>query len=350
MDELFDYPYSDVIGLGSLLGYLSGNSYTAVAAQILDMLSEEPLSGREGNLQDEPLKERHRFYDISNISRKSIKELHHLHNRNNTLESDEIEIFRDGVRSAIFSDRPLLTKFPLVFRDGTIKLFDGSSHWVANAKIADITCVLLHYKFLDGHFYKQAIRQGHYHDDSARYTHYKKYLEVLDKNPTLQVKRESARELRGVNDLVENGFLVVSEEYMMTVYNEEEERKGAGEHTPPLGGERGGGPEDEAAALYRARAQAKVQTLRARRLQQQLEKLRKQEPLQPNPSVEKLREQDHREVERLSRILARVRKKNRNLRQSNRNLTHQLQSIRASRSVRLLNKLARIRARVLGRG
>src|SRR5919107_4194777 len=125
------------------------------------------------------------------------------------------------------------------------------------------------------------------------------------------MKRESARELKGVNDLVENGFLVVSEQYMMVVYEEEqeeEERKGAGGHTAPLGGERGA-PEDEAAALYRARAQAKVQTLRARRLQQQLQKLRKQALLQPNPSVEKLREQDHREVERLSRTLASFQKK-----------------------------------------
>ena len=324
IDELFDYPYSDVVGLNSFLGYLSSNSYTAVAAQILDMLSEESLSGQEGNLQDEPLKERHRFYDISNISRMRFKELPHRHKRNNTLQSDEIEIFRNGVRSAIFSDRPLLTKFPLVFTDGRIKPFDRSSHWVDNAKIADITCVLFHYKFLDGHFYKQAMRQGHYHNDSARYTHYKKYLEVLDRNPTLQVKRESARELKGVNDLVENGFLVVSEEYMMVVY-EEEERKSAGGHTP-LRGERGG-PKDEA-AFYWARAQAKAQSLRAQRLKRHLKELR---------------EQNQREVERLSRRLARFRKKNRNL-------TQQLRSLRASRSVRLLNKLGRIRARVLGRG
>src|SRR5215217_1840961 len=324
IDELFDYPYSDVVALDSFLGYLSSNSYTAVAAQILDMLSEESLSGREGTLEDEPLKERHRFYDISNISRRSIKELPHRDKRNNTLESDEIEIFRDGIRSAIFSDRPLLTKFPLVFTDGRIKPFDRSSHWVDNAKIADISCVLFHYKFLDGHFYKQAIqavREGQYHNNSARY---KRYLEVLDKNSTLKMKQESARELRGVNDLVENGFLVVSEEYMMRVYDEE--RKGAGERTPPLGGD-GGGPEDEAAALYRARAQAKAQSLRANRLKRQLKELR---------------EHNQREVERLSGRLARFRKKNRTL-------THQLQSIRGSRSVRLLNKLGRIRARVLGR-
>src|SRR5215217_1537301 len=294
IDELFDYPYSDLIGLGSLLRYLNGNSYTAVAAQILDMLSEEPLSGREGNLQDEPLKEGLRFYDISNISRMRFKELPHHLKRNNALKSDEIEIFRNGIRSAIFSDRPLLTKFPLMFKDGRIKPFDRSSHWVANAKIADITCVLLHYKFLDGYFYKQATRQGQYHNNSARYTHYKKYLEVLDKNPTLQVKRESARELKGVNDLVENGFLVVSEEYLMMVY-QEEERKSA-EHTPPLGGD-GGGPEDEAAALYTARAKAKAQSLRANRLKRQLKELR---------------EHNQREVQRLSRRLARFRRKNRN--------------------------------------
>src|SRR5215203_2830578 len=331
IDELFEYPYSDVVGLDSFLGYLNSNSYTAVAAQMLDMFPEEPLSGREETLQDEPLKERYRFYDISYLTRMSIKE--RLRLRNNTLESDDIEFFSGGIRGAIFGARPHLTKHPLVFLDGRVKPMEGlaldSDHWVANAKIADISCVLLHYKFLDGYFHKQAaqaVQEENYWNDSADY---KRYLQVLDKNPTLQVKRESARELRGVNDLVENGFLVVSEEYLMSVY-EEAERKGAGGHTPPLGGQRGGGPEDEEAALYRARAQAKGQTLRARRLQQQLEKLRKQELLQPNPSVAKLRERDHREFERLSRTLASFQKKNRNLRQRNRNLTHQLQSIRAS--------------------
>jgi len=331
IDELFDYPYSDVVGLDSFLGYLTDNSYTAVAAQMLDMFPEEPLSGREGNLEDEPLKKRHRFYDISNISRRSNKRRHYRHN--NALENDDIVIFSSGIRGAIFGDkRTLLTKHPLVFLDGKVKPLHPGPHWVANAKIADISCVLMHYKFLDGYFHKQAaqaVREGQYYNASARY---KRYLEALDKNPTLKMKQESARELKGVNDLVENGFLVVSEEYMMRVYEEEEEKHKSAEHTPPLGGEPlggdRGGPEDEAAAaLYRARAQAKAQSLRANRLKRQLKELR---------------EHNQREVERLSRRLARFRKKNRTL-------THQLQSIRASRSVRLLNKLGRIRARVLGR-
>src|SRR5215210_9452075 len=150
IDELFDYPYSNVVGLDSFLGYLTKKSYTAVAAQMLDMFPEEPLSGREENLEEEPLKERHRFYDISNINRTSVKDLYHLHGRNNTLESDEIEIFRDGIQNTIFGSRLYLTKHPLMFTDGRIKLSDRSSHWVDNANIADISCVLLHYKFLDG--------------------------------------------------------------------------------------------------------------------------------------------------------------------------------------------------------
>src|SRR5215217_1746383 len=135
IDELFDYPYSDVVGLDSLLGYLNSNSYTAVAAQMLDMFPEEPLSGsRVGKLPDEPLKERHRFYDVSNIGRKSFKELRRRF-PTNVLESDEIEAFRGGIRETVFGINSDLTKFPLVFLDGRLKPMDDSSHWVDNARI-----------------------------------------------------------------------------------------------------------------------------------------------------------------------------------------------------------------------
>jgi len=324
IDELFDYPYSDVVSLSSFLSYLNSNSYTAVAAQMLDMFPEEPLSGsREGKLQDEPLKERHRFYDVSNIGRKSFKELRRRF-PSNVLESDEIEAFRGGVRETVFGVNSDLTKFPLVFLDGRIKPMDDSSHWVDNARIADVTCVLFHYKFLDVYFHEQAVqavREEQYHNASHVY---RKYLRILEGNPTLQVKQESAREIESVNDLVENGFLVVSEDYMELVYDEEH-KKGAG-HAASLGEPGAGGPEDEA-AFRRARARAEVQRLRAKRLERRLEDLR---------------EQNRREVAKLSSTLARVRKKNRAL-------TDQLRSMRSSRIWRLINKLGEIRARVLNR-
>jgi hypothetical protein len=356
IDELFDYPYSDVVGLGSLLRYLNERSYTAVAAQMLDMFPEEPLSGSgAGNFPDEPLKERHRFYDVSDISRVSIKELPRLRNnmldsdaiktfsggirlprlRNNTLESDEIELFYGGIRKTVFGDWTFnLTKFPLVFSDGRVKPIDGSSHWVDNARIADLTCVLFHYKFLDGYFYEQAVqavREEQYHKNSARY---KKSLQVLDRNPILRVKGESAGELRSVNELVENLFLVVSEDYMELVYDEERKKgagRAAGEYEPE------GRPVDEA-GFRRAKARAEVQGLRAKRLERRLEALREQN----RREVQKLRGQHQRRVERLTRRLAKTKNKNRAL-------THELRSMRASRIWRLINKLGGIRAKVLGR-
>src|SRR5215217_3844481 len=324
IDELFDYPYSDAVSLSSFLSYLNSNSYTAVAVQMLDMFPEEPLSGSgAGKLPDEPLKERHRFYDVSNIRRENIKKLPRL--RNNVLESDDIEFFSGGIRSTLFRTTSLLTKFPLVFLDGRTKPMDDSSHWVDNARIADLTCVLFHYKFLDGHFHKQAaraVREGQYYNNSALY---KKYLRILEGNRTLRLKQETAREIEGVNDLVENGFSVVSEDYMELVYEEEERKKGAG-HAAVRGEPGGVGPGDEA-AFRRAKARAEVQRLRAKRLERRLEDLR---------------EQNRREVAKLSSTLARVRKRNRNL-------THQLRSMRSSRSRRLFNKFGGIRARILGR-
>jgi len=323
IDELFNYPYSAVVGLGSFLGYLNGKSYTAVAAQMLDMFPEEPLSGsRAGTLPDEPLKERHRFYDVSNIKRKSFKELRRRF-PNNTLESDEIELFTGGIRDTIFATDTTLTKHPLVFSDGRIKPMADSAHWVDNARVADLTCVLFHYKFLDGYFHHQAaqaVREGQYNNISPVY---KKYLQVLEGTPDLRIKQESSREIESVNDLIENGFLVVSEDYMVLVYEEEERKKGTG-RAPWLGVP--GKPEDEA-ALVRVRAGAEVQGLRGKRLERRLEELR---------------EQNRREVAKLRSTLARVRKKNHNL-------TYQLQSIHTSTSWRLINKLGAIRARVLSR-
>jgi hypothetical protein len=262
IDEFFDYPYSDVIGLDSLLGYLNGNSYTAVAAQMLDMFPERPLSGRASSL-DENLIEVHRFYDISNLRRRRITE-HRRQPPGNTYASSEIEAFSRGIRWTVFGVSAFLTKHPLVFLDGNVKPMPP--HWVSNARVADFTGVLLHYKFLADHLHKQATQAPRARSPEAR-ARYNKYLEALEETPDLVVKGEAARELKSVNDLVDNGFLVVSEEYMMLAYDEE--RKGTG-HAPPR--DEPGRAEDE--ALHKARVEAKVQRLRAQRLEREVEVLR----------------------------------------------------------------------------
>src|ERR671920_1568930 len=90
MDELFDYPYSDVVSLDSLLRYLNERSYTAVVAQMLDMFPEKPLSDVSSD-EDERLKEVYRFYDISNVRQQNYWEDPHVSGTGNVLANEEVE-------------------------------------------------------------------------------------------------------------------------------------------------------------------------------------------------------------------------------------------------------------------
>jgi hypothetical protein len=323
IDELFDYPYSDVVDLSSFLRYLTGKSYTAVVAQMLDMFPEKPPSGQMSE-PDEPLKELHRFYDISNITRQSY---YSLRDSGNTLASEEIEVHREGIHKTVFGHHALLTKHPLMFIDEKISPIDPGPHWAGGAHVADITCVLFHYKFT-ADFHDRVVRNAKeesYANDSAKY---KKFLETLERDPELYIKRETAQELRDVNDLVDNQFLVVSRDYMVLV--DEEERK----RVPDTNTGESNEPRRLAEAFEKASAEARTQARVARLLKQQVENFEKQ-----------LEGRENRGLERLKRL----RKENRSLETENNNLRRQLQAIADSRGWRMLDGLGRIRARVLPR-
>ncbi len=260
IDELFDYPYSDVIGLESLLGYLDSKSYTAVVAQMLDMFPERPLL-EFADEPDEPLKEVHRFYDISGLERVSRKERsRRLSTDNVTLESDEIEWFSGGLRRTIFDlPGPWLTKYPLLFSDGSLE--PVPPHGVRNARIADLSCVLFHYKFLKN-FREQAVRavrEEQYHSKSRAY---KRYLDTLEQNPELRLRLESSKEIVSVNELLESRFLVASEDYVDWV-DAEEERSFS---NAILQAE----PDVSAEAFLRSRRRERAMTLRVGKLEHQL--------------------------------------------------------------------------------
>ncbi len=302
MDELFDYPYSDVVSLGSLLRYLKEGSYTAVVAQMLDMFPERPISDAASN-EDEPLKGVHRFYDISNVREQNYWDFPFVSGVGNVLANEEIGIYRDGIQNTLFGTLPALTKHPLIFLDGEVKPVDRSAHSVSNARVADLTCVLFHYKFTD-YLYeliRDAARRENYMRDSGKQ---KKWLKVLEETPELLIKGDTSRELKDVNDLVENGFLTVSKEYMSWVDNEEEKR---------VIRTTGGGP-----GSFKVREE--VQTLRARRLERQARGLRNR--------------------------LAEERRKVRSLGETNQKLANRLERIEASRSWKLLNRLSRVQDKV----
>lgn len=312
IDELFDYPYSDVVGLNSLLRYLTEKSYTAVVGQMLDMFPERPVLNAAAR-EDEPLKELHRFYDISNIA---TEDYYSTSGISNTLASDEIEIYRDGINKSLFGHNNLLTKHPLMFLDDEIRPIDPNAHWVGRARVADITCVLFHYKFT-GYFYEKALRAAEEESYASNSCKYKRYLETLEQDPELQIKRETAQELTDINDLIDNQFLVVSGDYMIQV--DTNERKSEAVDTL-----RGGEPRRLVDAFSKASARARTQARVAKNLERQ--------------------------VEILENSLANERQRIELLERRNQNLEHQIQDIQDSRSWKLLGKLGRIRARILSKG
>ncbi|MGB3681081.1 MAG: glycosyltransferase family 2 protein [Rubrobacteraceae bacterium] len=222
VDELFDYPHSEVVSLELLLRYLNSNSYTAVVAHMLDMFKDAPLS-EAANGEDGRLKELYRFYDTSDVIRTDYVA---SGGSGNTVSNEEIDFFRGGIQKTIFGHPGTLTKHPLVFFDEDLELMRGSAHWVSGARVADFTAVLFHYKFIDRHFQESAAQAVKNENRAFNSWRYKMYLQKLEENPGLRIKQDTSRELADVNDLVADHFLVVSGDYMLWV-DQRDDRRGA---------------------------------------------------------------------------------------------------------------------------
>ena len=221
-DELFDYPYSDVVRLRDLLGYLNEHSYTAVVAHMLDMFPGRPL--REGGppVGEGGLKESYRFYDISGVRRRPYSEVGDI---GNELGGAEIEVLWGGVQRRVFGGSPLLTKHPLLFLDGRLKPMDLSDHWAGNARVADLTGLILHYKLVDG-IYGKVRQEISERRDLNLGGKYDKFSGVLEETPSLLIQNEASRELRSVNDLVGTHLVTLSRRYMRLVDDLDRDRPG----------------------------------------------------------------------------------------------------------------------------
>jgi regulator of replication initiation timing len=206
-----------------------------------------------------------------------------------------------------------LTKHPLVFLDGRTKPMDGSSHAVSEARVADLTCVLFHYKFLNRLYgqLRQAVREENYMKDSSKH---KRYLEILERSPSLRIRRDTSRRLDNVNELIENGFLVASDDYARWVDREDMTTNVCAPQEKPY---------ELAEAYFDARAAQRAETLKLGRLERRIGELRNN--------------------------LAGKRRKIRRLEEENGKLRQEMQAVRASASGRVLTILRDMRARLLGR-
>ena len=384
-DELFDYPYSDVVSLKSLLGYLNDNRYTAVVCYMLDMFSGKPLSRYDAAEEDEPLKERYRFYDISEVRTQGYREVGDI---GNVISNEEIEVLQGGVQRKVFHISPLLTKHCLLFLDDELRPMDLSDHWAGGARIADFTGVLLHYK-LSASLYGLVRRELEERRYISRHGKYERYAKVLEGSEGTLLMGETAKELKSVKDLVGSRILPVSREYMRFVEGEEQNSGRSSEESRL---------ERVYEAFFNARSQVAADGKRLRDLERQLAEVRgalnvKMTELRRSHNEQRrlemrlenelkiqsnLRaragkaEREIREVQKMAELRSELGKREKTIRWSHNEqrlrekggqpeenqrlvqkvhgLERQLEAIRGSRTWRLMEILHRVKARVFGLG
>jgi glycosyltransferase involved in cell wall biosynthesis len=203
VDEQFDFPRSAEMSLSDLIGYLNHKGFNAVVTQMLDMFSDRPVSDAKID-KDADLRTQYPFYDLSNIAKTPY--------RFGEVSNPAIMTHRGGIRKTVFGTNNGLSKISLFLLDGKIKPFVAWHH-ALNARLADISCVLLHYPFVDTFYTKvaDAVESGRY--GYLTTDEYTSYWRGLQKLPGLCLKLEFARLLSSVDELVDNGFLIESEDY-----------------------------------------------------------------------------------------------------------------------------------------
>jgi glycosyltransferase involved in cell wall biosynthesis len=203
VDELFDFPRSATMPLSDLVGYLNNKGFNAVITQMLDMFRDGPIS-EVMNDPEKDLRTQNPFYDISNITSSSYTF--------GQLSNPAIMMHHGGIRKTIFGTNNGLTKVSFFLMDAKLKPF-VLWHHALNARLADISCVLLHFPFVSS-FYAKVVEAA----ESGRYGYlttdeYTSYLSGLQKLPQLNLKLESAKKLATVDELLESGFLIETVDY-----------------------------------------------------------------------------------------------------------------------------------------
>ncbi len=202
IDEFFDFPLSKKISLKALVAYLNRYAYTAVVCQLLDRF---PLEVNEGDNriftpEDYP------FYDTTDVRKENYPR-----GKGCVISNPAIRSHWGGARGRRFSLPDIcLTKNSLLKTCGKTRR-DNNNHWVVNARIADFSAVLMHYKFTPWFFDlgRNAIREKQYYRRSFEYHAYMQEVE----DSRLEFRNVCASSFCNVQELLESGFLEISDQY-----------------------------------------------------------------------------------------------------------------------------------------
>jgi len=194
-DELFVYPHCETTSLHELSAYLDASGARTVYTRLLDMYSSGPLS-LTAYTSGEPFLQACRHFDGEGYRIVQTPRLF-----------PPYQIY-GGVRERVFWSQqtpesglpPVLTKVPFVkWRPGQQYLL--STHVMTPAPLADVSGVLLHFKFMDD-FHDRAVQAVTTETQFDRSREYQAYAGMLQTDPQLSLYYEGSVEYRDSAQLV----------------------------------------------------------------------------------------------------------------------------------------------------
>jgi len=170
---------------------MAQQGYNALHGILLDMYSDKPICKTEYSSGADTLSSASYFDSDTHYTKRT------------PLTSQKFT-FWGGVRKRIFGFSPCLSKIPLFQFNTNISLLAGT-HFVNNAKMADICAAILHFKYFSN-FYasieEEIKRKEHW--DNAR--EYKAYAKILDQ-PDLSFYYDKSVRFTDSQQLIDLGIM-----------------------------------------------------------------------------------------------------------------------------------------------
>jgi hypothetical protein len=215
IDEFFEYPKAHQHPFNHFIDYLNFHNYTAVIATMVDMLPRSVTQNGENYIETNIL------YDLSNVKNSNYEDLRFRHYKYNICARKDLQFFYGGVRAHNFMDssepKPvLLLKHPLTFQDGKL-IPQIDPHFCDRARIADVSCALLHYKLAE---FNKGLTLARAKAKVFNYYANLEYQNYLDCNTEYgEIYYSSApQELRSTEELSDTGIMQVSPQYIRHVH------------------------------------------------------------------------------------------------------------------------------------
>jgi len=212
-DELFEAPLLDGApdALPRLVAYLDGHGYTAMVAQMLDMLTVQPYGSTKRLDYPASVKafDRWAMGDLTALPYHAAGNRLAWFLRDNLCDDPGVKLLIGGARRALFGEECYLFKHSIVRNRAGVDLM-RHPHCAGRVRVADVTGVLRHYKLAGDWMARDraTVAAGIWdHDEDAR------RLAAVTAGDGFVPDVAGARAFGGTAGLIEAGFLHASDRY-----------------------------------------------------------------------------------------------------------------------------------------